>query len=293
MPQSHCMHPRLIWLVLVASLGPAVAASSTAQAREDRVLERLLLAGNDYRVRCRAAEALARSSSPVAAPALEAALIDRHPAVRTAAATALGRLKSADALPALRATSKDPVPLVAKHARESIAIIERAQPRIAGAAKDAEHSAYGLFIGELRDHTPSANPGQLAVLSDSLVYELGELAGAAVVAPAAAPKDIPMFRIDGSVLELTPREIEHKVSSHASVALLLTDESDQTLRIVFKGSATAIEDTDPHVANQRERVTRIALRRAVRAALRNASQAIQRGHDKPAKRDHSRAPLEF
>jgi len=291
MPLFHCTHHRLTWLVLAASLG--LAPTTTVHAREDAVLERLLLAGNDYRVRCRAAEALARSSSPVAAPALEAALIDRHPAVRLAAATALGQLKSADALPALRASSKDPVPLVAKHARESIAIIERAQPRTAGDAKNAGKSAYGLFIGELRDHTPSANPGQLAVLSDSLVFELGELAGAEVVAPAAAPDDIPMFRIDGSVLELSRREVDQKLSAHASVALLLTDESDQTLRIVFKGSATAIEDTDPHVANQPERVTRMALRRAVRAALRNASQAIQRGNDKPVKRDRTRAPLEF
>lgn len=249
-------------------------APAAVQAGEDSVLERLLLAGSDFRVRARAAAALARSRSPHAGAALEAALIDRHPAVRQAAATALGQMRAASALPALRASVRDPVPDVAKHARESIAIIERTQ-RIAG--RDARTKHYGLFVGELRDRNTQADPALLEHVSSSLGRELGELSGAEIVQADASPRDIPMYRIDGLVLEIAPAAAPDQISTFASVILWLTDEANQTMQIVFKGAATAIEEPDPHAVDQVDRVTRLALQRAVRAALRNANDAISDG----------------
>jgi hypothetical protein len=69
--------------------------------------------------------------------------------------------------------------------------------------------------------------------------------------------------------------VEDKLTAHASVALLLMDKRNQTLRIVFRGAATTIEDLDRKGVDQQGKVAREAIGRAVRAALRNASSAMK------------------
>lgn len=269
-PQRPCTARRATWLWL--SL--AVLIASSASARDNVVLENLLRDCRDYRVRVRAAEALGRTQSPAASGALAAALVDKHPAVRLAAATALGQLGAADALPALRACSRDPSPAVAKRARASIAQIEFDQKRRGLAPVAARTVRYGVYVGELRDRSVAGEKSLLPVLANSLDDELRAVDGAQLIESQPLAEGVPVYRVDGSIMDTDRALVEDKVTAHASVALLLTDDSNQTLRIVFKGAATTIEDLDRHGRDQPERVAQLAMARAVRAALRNASAAM-------------------
>jgi hypothetical protein len=257
------------------------------------VLENLLRDCRDYRVRARAAEALGRTRSGAASGALSAALVDKHPAVRVAAATALGQLGAADALPALRASLRDPSPAVGKSARTSIALIELDLKRRGLAPTPARTIRYGVYIGELRDRSAAREKGMLPVLANSLGEQLRTVEGAQLIeAQSDAQSDakgVPVYRVDGSIMDTDRALLEDKVTAHASVALLLTDDSNQTLRIVFKGAATTIEDLDRHGRDQPERVAQLAMARAVRAALRNASTAM---NETLAARGPSRRPLQ-
>jgi HEAT repeats len=247
--------------------------ASSASARDNVVLENLLRDCRDYRVRVRAAEALGRTQSPAASGPLAAALADKHPAVRLAAATALGQLGAADALPALRACMRDPSPAVAKRARSSVAQIEFDQKRRGLAPVVRRTVRYGVYVGELRDRSAARQQGMLPVLANSLDEELRAVDGAQLI-DSGRPEGVPVYRVDGSIMDTDRALLEDKVTAHASVALLLTDDSNQTLRIVFKGAATTIEDLDHRGRDQPERVAQLAMARAVRAALRNASSAM-------------------
>ena len=244
-----------------------------ASARDDVVLEHLLRDCPDYKVRVRAAEALGRSQSSAASAALAAALIDKHPAVRVAAAAALGQLGSADALPALRVSTRDRVATVAKRARQSILEIEFNQRRLGLAPVPARTVRYRVYVGELRDRSPVRESDLLPILASSLDEELAAIDGAELLGINASDDGVPVYRVDGSIMDTDRAMIDDKVTAHASVALLLTNDVDKTLRIVFKGAATTIEDLDRR-EDQVERVARIAVERAVRAALRNASAAM-------------------
>jgi hypothetical protein len=259
------------WLLLV--IGCLLA--NTASARDDLVLEHLLRECRDYRVRVRAAEALARTQSPAASAALAAALVDKHPAVRVAAASALGQLRAADALPALRNTARDPAPQVAKQAREAIARIELSQRRAGKGPAPIGAARYGLLIGELRDRSAAPEEGMLSILANSLEKELRSVEGAALLQDEAALKGKPVYRVDGQIVQTAHARIDDKLTAHASVALLLMDKGNQTLRIVFRGAATTIEDLDHKGVDQQQKVAQEAIGRAVRAALRNASSAMK------------------
>jgi hypothetical protein len=265
-------------------------------ARDDVVLEQLLRDCRDYRVRVRAAEALGRAQNTSSLGALAAALVDKRPEVRLAAAAALGQLGAAAALPALRASLRDPSPAVAKRARQSIVEIEFAERRRGNVPRSQQPVRYSVYVGELRDRSSAQEKGMLPILANSLDQQLRIVDGAQLLdaeskwpgdaesgtaeRPAAvktavkAAVNIPVYRVDGSITDTDRALLEDKVTAHASVALLLTDDSNQTLRIVFKGSSTTIEDLDRHAGDQPERVARLAMERAVRAALRNASSAM-------------------
>jgi HEAT repeat protein len=280
--QNPCTARRSAWLWLAL----AMLVANSASARDDLVLENLLRDCRDYRVRVRAAEALGRTHSTAASGALSAALVDKHPAVRVAAATALAQLGAADALPALRASLRDPTPAVAKAARTSIAQIELDLKRRGLAPTPARTIRYGVYVGELRDRSAARAKGMLPVLANSLDEQLRTVEGAQVIDAHSNPNGVPVYRVDGSIMDTDRALLEDKVTAHASVALLLTDDSNQTLRIVFKGAATTIEDLDRHGRDQPERVAQLAMARAVRAALRNASTAMNqtlaaRGSSRP------------
>lgn len=259
------------WLLL--AIGCLLA--STASARDDLVLEHFLREGRDFRVRVRAAEALGRTQSAAASPALAAALVDKHPAVRMAAACALGQLGAADALPALRATTRDPAPQVAKQARAAIARIELALQRSGKGSQPARPVRYGLLIGELRDRSAAPEAGMLSILASSLDKELRTMDGAALLDDESALRGKPVYRVDGQIVHTDRARVEDKLTAHASVALLLMDKSNQTLRIVFRGAATTIEDLDRKGVDQQQKIAQEAIGRAVRAALRNASSAMK------------------
>ncbi|HKP63222.1 MAG TPA: HEAT repeat domain-containing protein [Polyangiales bacterium] len=270
-PQRKRSATRAPWLLLI--IGCLLAG--TASARDDLVLEHLLREGRDFRVRARAAEALGRTQSPVASTALAAALVDKHPTVRMAAASALGQLGAADALPALRVTARDPAPQVAKQAREAIARIELALRRAGKGPEVARPVRYGLLIGELRDRSAEPEEGMLRILANSLDKELRTVDGAALLEDESALKGKPVYRVDGQIVRTDHAQVEDKLTAHASVALLLMDKGNQTLRIVFRGAATTIEDLDRKGVDQQQKIAQQAIGRAVRAALRNASSAMK------------------
>jgi HEAT repeats len=248
---------------------------NTASARDDLVLEHLLREGRDFRVRVRAAEALGRTRRAATSPALVAALVDKHPAVRMAAASALGQLGAADALPALRTAARDPAPQVAKQARAAIARIEFALQRAGKGPEPVRAVRYGLLIGELRDRSVAPEEGMLSILANSLDKELRTVDGAALLQDESALKGKPVYRVDGQIMHTDHARVEDKLNAHASVALLLMDKGNQTLRIVFKGAATTIEDLDRKGVDQQQKIAQEAIGRAVRAALRNASSAMK------------------
>jgi hypothetical protein len=270
-PQPKRLATRAPWLLLVVSC----LLASTASARDDLVLEHLLREGRDFRVRVRAAEALGRTQSPVASTALAAALVDKHPAVRVAAAGALGQLEAADALPALRLAARDPSPQVAKQARQAIDRIEFALRRAGKGPEPVRPVRYGLLIGELRDRSAAPEAGMLIILANSLDKELRAVDGAALLEDETALKGKPVYRVDGQIMHTDHAQVDDKLTAHASVALLLMDKGNQTLRIVFRGAATTIEDLDRKGVDQQQKVAREAIGRAVRAALRNASSAMK------------------
>jgi HEAT repeat protein len=76
-------------------------------AQDRSALTRVLLRGDDFRIRVQAAFALGATNDPSVVPSLERALRDTEPAVRAAAATALGRIGAPRALPALEAARND------------------------------------------------------------------------------------------------------------------------------------------------------------------------------------------
>lgn len=262
---------RIVWIALALTC----LSANTTRASDDLVLQQLLREGRDYRVRARAAAALGRMQDPTARDALAAALVDKHPAVRGAAASALGQLGAADALPALRACTRDPVPAVAKLAREAILRIEFALRRQGVVPEPARQVRYGLCIGELTDRSPQPEAGMLHILANSLDKELRTVDGAALLEDESAASGVPIYRIDGQIVDTEHAQIDDKLTAHASVALLVTDKSDQTLRIVFKGASTTIEDLDHKAVDQEQQVAQQAIGRAVRAALRNASHAMR------------------
>ncbi|HKU39207.1 MAG TPA: HEAT repeat domain-containing protein, partial [Polyangiales bacterium] len=245
---------RLSWFAL--ALG--VWLASPVSARDDLLLQQLLRDGRDYRVRARAAAALGRTQDPTALEALAAALVDKHPAVRTAAASALGQLGAAEALPALRASARDPVPAVAKQVRESILRIEFALRRHGKAPEPTRSVRYGLSIGELTDRSPQPEAGMLLILADSLDKELRTVDGAKLLEDEAPLAGVPVYRVDGQIVDTDHAKVEDKLTAHASVALLVTDKSDQTLRIVFKGASTTIEDLDRKAVDQEQQVAKQA-----------------------------------
>lgn len=281
------------WCIALVLL--VIGWSGAALAQDQSTLLTLLRDGSSFRVRARAALALARTGDERAVSGLEAALRDVHVTVRSAAATALGRIGSRRSVPALRAAASDPSPQVSEQAKSALQAIAareaiaRALPaRVRSSPRAARPSLarvrYAVVLGEMRNRSAIGDPDVARWLAERIGDELRKLPRMAVfalddmneaVAHELARRKIPTFRIEGNLsrAETVVAGGEHKV--RCEVSLLLLDEPERTLRSQMKGAASvSAAPRGPRDVQARELVRR-TLAGAVHSATASAAQAIE------------------
>jgi hypothetical protein len=285
----------LLFTCLLSSVAPAFAEDATA-------LLSMLRDSHSFRVRARAALALAQLDDPRVPGALEAALFDTHAAVRAAAAGALADSGTVRAVPALRRACADPAPEVADGAKAALhAIAAREAIHHAVASAQDEHAAepgaarahtpallsglrYAVVLGEMRNQSELRDAELPLVLAERIAAELRGLSDVAVFTPAMLTADITrelarrkvaLMRFEGNLTHVVMTRELGQASLHCEVSLLLLDEPARTLRSSLKGGATSSEQARGSLAQQQVVLVRKTLRNAVRSALANAEQAMR------------------
>jgi hypothetical protein len=292
--------------LLLTALGLA-AVPQTARAYDDEasvpahdtvVLMRLLGDAHSFRVRARAALALAGHGGDATITALEAALADRHPAVRAAVLTSLGRVGTRRSVPALRRAAADHVPEVAQQAKVALREIA-ARETIVTAAPGGALSApvlppqppslgrvrYVLVVGDMRNRTKRGGAGLESLLGARIAEELRELPYVAVltldqmtgeIADEIQRRKLPAFRIDGTItsVDTASRTLDEQ-HMRCEVSLLMMDEPDLTLRSVLKGAASSSEQIRGERSAHMRTLASKTLKSAVRSALGNVQQAVE------------------
>lgn len=264
---------------MLASLLPLMAASSVSA---EEVLTRMLREGQNPNVRAGAAAVIGQLRDREHRPELEGALADHYPVVRAAAANALGRIGAPESIAPLEGATKDPVRTVAASAREAIQTIKssRAAPLDAQPAQPVK-SRFGLLLGEMRNQTPFKLPQLTQTLRASLEHILVALRTVAVFpmarsndAASAQEHGLPVYRLDGSVTQLTAAMKDGQVAVHCEVTLLVMDRPTGSLRTLLRGAARALEVPIPELERQKREIAQRVVDGAVRSALRNADVAI-------------------
>jgi HEAT repeat protein len=238
---------------VLASLLPLMAASAATPAFAEEVLTRKL----------------------------EGALADHYPVVREAAANALGRIGSPESIAPLEGVTKDPVRTVAVSAREAIQTIKSSAAQPDPQPAQPVKSRFGLLLGEMRNQTPFKLPQLTQTLRTSLEHILIGLRTVAVFpaapfADAASAQDhtLPVYRLDGSVTQLTAAMKDGQVAVHCQVTLLVMDRPTGSLRTLLRGAARALEVPIPELERQKREIAQRVVDGAVHSALRNAETAI-------------------
>lgn len=279
-----------LWITVALT----VACSAAAVAQRPTTLVELLRDATSFRVRARAALALADSGDERAISALETALQDRHAAVRGAAAVALARVGSRRSVSALRAASSDPSPQVAARAKDALRsiaareVISRAAPQPVRAAAvrrrpPLHRIRHAVVLGEMRNRSGLSGSDITVLLAQRIGYELRKLDDVAVfslaemndaMARELERRKVPTFRIDGNLSHVaaTVHHGDHQI--RCEVQLLLMDEPERTLRGMWKGAATTTEQPRGLREEQLPRLARKTLERAVRSATADAARAI-------------------
>jgi hypothetical protein len=279
-----------------------LSAATPAFAEDAGTLLSMLRDSHSFRVRARAALALAQVDDPRVPGALEAALLDTHAAVRAAAAGALADSGTLRAVPALRRACADQAQVVADGAkaalraiaaREAIhhAVASAQDERPAEPSKASAHTPvmlsglrYAVVLGEMRNQSELRDAELTSVLSERIAAELRGLSDVAVFTPATLTADItrelarrkvPLMRFEGNLTHVVMTRELGQAWLHCEVSLLLLDEPARTLRSALKGGATSSEQARGAVAQQEAVLARKTLRNAVRSALANAEQAMQ------------------
>ena len=290
----------LLGALLPAILPGAACAQdddAAVPAHDTAVLMRLLDEAHSFRVRARAALALASHPGDPTITALEAALADRHPAVRAAVLTSLGRVGTRRSVPALRLAASDPVPEVAAQAKAALRGVA-ARETIVTAAPGGARSApampsqppalgrvrYVLVVGDMRNRSPRGGPELETMLSARLAEGLRELPYVAVltldqmtgdVSDEIERRKLPAFRIDGTITHVDTRVLSDEQHIRCEVSLLMMDEPDLTLRSVLKGAASGSEQVRGERQQQLRALASKTLKSAVRSALGNVQQAVE------------------
>jgi hypothetical protein len=297
-----CAAVRLVLLCALASAAsPEIARAydddAPLPAHDTAVLMRLLDDAHSFRVRARAALALAAHAGDSTITALEAALQDRHPAVRAAVVTSLGRAGTRRSVPALRVAAADSVPEVAAQAklalreiaaRETIVTSAPGRVRNVSAAPASPPSLgqvrYVLVVGDMRNRSLRGGSQLELLLSERVLEQLRELPYVAVltldqmtgdIGNEIARRKLPAFRIDGTITNLDMRVVTDEQHMRCEVSLLMMDEPDLTLRSVLKGSASGSEQLRGERRSQLLALAGKTLKSAVRSALGNVHQAVE------------------
>jgi hypothetical protein len=278
-----------------------LTAPAAAFAEDAATLLQMVRDSHSFRVRARAALALAHVDDPRVPASLEAALLDTHAAVRAAAASALADSGTVRAVPALRRACADSAPVVAEGAkaalhaiaaREAIhhAVASAQDERVRAPSTAIAHTPalsdlrYAVVLGEMRNQSELQDRELPTVLGERIAAELRALSDVAVFAPAAltpevmrelARRKVPLLRFEGSLTHVVVRRELGQASLHCEVSLLLLDEPARTLRSSLKGGATSTEQARGPAAQEQAVLIRKTLRNAVRSALANAERAMQ------------------
>jgi HEAT repeat protein len=254
-------------------------AASSASAEE--VLTRMLKEGQSPNVRAGAAAVIGQLRERNHRPELEGALGDQCPVVRAAAANALGRIGAPESIAPLEGVTKDPVRTVAASAREAIQTIKSSAAQPDAQPVQPLKSRFGLLLGEMRNQTPFKLPQLTQTLRTSLEHILVALRTVAVFLPArsdaaasAQAHGLPVYRLDGSVTQLTAAMKDGQVAVHCEVTLLVMDRPTGSLRTLLRGAARALEVPIPELERQKREIAQRVVAGAVRSALRNADVAI-------------------
>jgi HEAT repeat protein len=296
---------RLGWQALLqVSFIACLAAASGARAEDERVLIHWLGHADSFRVRMRAALALVHAQDERAIGALEAALVDQHPAVREAAAVALGQIGTHRSVPALREAARDGNPNVAGQAKDALRsiaareVIVRAlatggtnsQPGSPGAgarsapapsARSLAHVRYAVVLGEMRDKSVLPDARLPAILGERIDQELRKLDAVAVfslrdmtegVTRELLRHKVPTFRLEG-VSRVSSESAGHPV--RCDVSLLLMDEPERTLRGLLKGAATSSVLAAGKPGAQQASLVQQTLKSATHGAMANILTAIE------------------
>jgi hypothetical protein len=260
-----------------AALAFAVATSGASAQDVYATAKRDIIVAQDFRVRVSAALLLGKSHDPTARGPLERALSDQHPAVRTAAAAGLGALGEKDAIVALeRQMQSDASESVKSQIKSSLERLKGpAAPSLAGVQ-------YVVQIGTMKNSTPIRGEALAAVLRQATKSKAGALpkvavaeASDAAVLKQALEKKVPILALDGTVLKIAQGRSGQLVTFQAQVEFTLRRVSDQTLKGLLTGSATAM-DSVRALGNQ-QRLSELqdqAIEAAVESALKGADKSM-------------------
>lgn len=261
----------LIATVLSASMILGSTSGSTA-ADDATSAYRDLATGTDFRLRVAAALSLGKSKNPGARPALEHALKDAHPAVRAAAAAALSALGNTAAIPALKEALDGESSVTV---RSQIATtIERLKP--------PSKARYLISLGKFENRSAIKDTALGVLLRDRTRSQVAQVPGVelvndgADVGAAGKSRQLPAFKIDGSVTQLSKRQGNDGISFSAKVEYVIREMPGQTLKGSMTGSARALADAR-NVRGQSElaQLQSDAVAGAIESALRGASPALE------------------
>jgi hypothetical protein len=85
---------------------------------------------------------------------------------------------------------------------------------------------------------------------------------------------VPVMRVEGSVVRMTPRKVGRHVEVRCEVALTLVDSQSSVIRGMLRGVATGREPRHSQPFIQEQRLKQVALSAAVRSAVSGFPQAI-------------------
>ncbi len=290
-------------------LGPSLSlvawlllAGAPASAQDDSALLQMLSGSPSFRVRARAALALAHHGGERVVLGLEAALGDAHVAVRFAAAAALAEVGMRRSVPALREAAADREAIVAEQAKRALhaiaareaiaraagsapeALPDRTPPRAGRAASSLAHVRYAVVLGEMRNRSGRFGPELSAALADEIERELRAVEHVAVftlsemndqIVQELTRRKVPAFRLEGTLSRVESVRQDGDYRTRCEVSLLLMDEPERTLRGLLRGAATSSEQPRGDGEAQQRLLARKTLKSAVHSALSNAADAIE------------------
>lgn len=274
MPTQRGTRGRRFAASLLASVLAAFVTLGAVPATmgDDSSSFRDLATGSDFRVRVAAALSLGKSKSPGARPALEKALSDSHPAVRSAAAAALGALGDAGAVPALKAASS-------READSGVrSQIDKIIKRLGGRQIKAK---YLVTVGKLENKSGVAGTTLIGALKASTQSRIAQIPGVEVLgdgddaAALGKSRNLPVFALDGSLMQLAKKQGADGVGYSARVEFLIRKVPDQTLKGTMSGAAAALADAkNVRGASELSQLQEAAVDGAVDGALKGAGNAL-------------------